>query len=101
MTAYRFPCAFLNDRFPQPWPTSLDRGCLKTLTKIFGQKIDRIDRSTSDDRHRGNGISTPNIYASLLDFEFLHRLGTQPNATNGFCLESNWATRNLTAVDDS
>jgi hypothetical protein len=50
------------------------RGCVKTLTKIFGQKIDRLERPTSDDRHLGHGFGTPNFSASLDNFEFLHRL---------------------------
>jgi hypothetical protein len=42
-------------------------GCVKTLTKIFGQKIDRLE-PTSDDRHLGNGFGTPNFSASLDNF---------------------------------
>jgi hypothetical protein len=42
---------------------------VKTLTKIFDQKIDRLER-TSDDRHLGNGFGTPNFSASLDNFEF-------------------------------
>jgi cell fate regulator YaaT (PSP1 superfamily) len=58
---------------------ALCRGCVKTLTKIFGQKIDRLERSTSDDRHLGNGFGTPNFSASLDNFEFLHRLQRKRN----------------------
>jgi hypothetical protein len=47
---------------------------VKTLTKIFGQKIDRIERPTSDDRHLGNGFGTPEFSASPLNLEFSHRL---------------------------
>ena len=53
---------------------ALQRGCVKTLTKIFGQKIDRIERPTSDDRHLGNGFGTPEFSASPLNLEFSHRL---------------------------
>jgi hypothetical protein len=53
-----------------------DRGCVKTLTKIFGQKSDRLERPTSDDHHLGNGFGTLNFSANLLDSEFLHRLDT-------------------------
>jgi hypothetical protein len=53
------------------------RTCVKTLTKIFGQKIDRLERHPSYDRHLGNGFGTPNFYASLDNFEFLHWLGTK------------------------
>jgi hypothetical protein len=52
----------------------LCRGCVKTLTKIFGQKIDRLERHTSDDRHLGDGFGTPNLPASLINCEVLHRL---------------------------
>jgi hypothetical protein len=70
-------CIELNYRFLQPWLTATGRVCVKALTKIFGQKIDRLERHTSDDRHLGNGFGTPNFSASLINFEFLHRLGTK------------------------
>jgi hypothetical protein len=54
-----------------------DRACVKTLTKIFDQKIDRFERPSSDDRHLGNGFGTPNFSASLINFGFLHRLAAQ------------------------
>jgi hypothetical protein len=66
---------------------------VKTLTKIFGQIIDRLERHTSDDRHLGNGFGNPNFSASLTNFEFLHRLAaeepakltkTTPNLTDRF-----------------
>jgi hypothetical protein len=62
------------------WWSAIAGGCVKTQTKIFGQKIDRLERHTSDDRHLGNGFGTPNFYASLDDFEFLHRLAAQEKA---------------------
>lgn len=55
------------------------RGCVKTLTKIFDQKSDRIEPPTSDDHHFGNGFGIPNFSASPFDFELLHRLGTLPS----------------------
>jgi hypothetical protein len=58
--------------------------CVKTLTKIFGQKIGRLKRHTSDDRHLRNGFGTPNFSASLIDFEFLHTLAAQELTTAKF-----------------
>jgi hypothetical protein len=54
--------------------SAVQRGCVKTLMKIFGQKINRLERPTSDDRNLGNGFGTPNFSASLPDFEFSHSL---------------------------
>lgn len=52
--------------------TALCRACEKTLSKKLDQKIDCIERPTSDDHHLANGFDTPNCSASPLDFEFLH-----------------------------
>ncbi len=65
------------------------RGCVKTLTKIFVQKVDRLELSTSDDRHLGNGFGTPSFSASLNYFEFLHRLCPNRCAGVGRC-HSTW-----------
>jgi hypothetical protein len=56
--------------------TALGGGCVKTPLEIFCKKIDRIEQPTSYDRPLGNGFGTPNFFANLLEFEFLHRLGT-------------------------
>jgi len=72
----------LNFRFFQLRMTGMGRGCAETLTEIYGQKIDRIERPTSDDRHLWNGFGTSNIFVNRLDFEFLHRLGTAQKTTN-------------------
>ena len=50
---------------------------MKTLKKIFGQKIDRIERPTSDDRHLGNDFGTPEFSANSLNLEFSHRLAAK------------------------
>jgi hypothetical protein len=55
---------------------------VKTLTKIFGQKIDRIERPASDDRHLGNGFGTPEFSASPLNLEFSHRLQREESVTS-------------------
>ncbi len=61
----------------------MGRGCVKTPREIFRKKIDRIEQPTSYDRYLGNGFGTPNFFANLLEFEFLHRLGTMPNVKIG------------------
>jgi hypothetical protein len=78
-------CSFVATDSTSCLPAS-GRGWVKTLTKIFGQKIDRLERPTSDDRHLGNGFDTHNFSVSLVNFELLHRLGTLPNAMKGCSL---------------
>ena len=60
---------------------------MKTLAKVYGQIVDRIERPTSDDRHHGNGFGTPNFYASPLNFEFSHRLAAlaKPKSSARIC----------------
>ena len=82
----------------QPCRAASDRGCVKTLTKIFGPKIDLIERPTSDHRHCGNGFGTPNFYACPLNVKFSHRLGTFRAATNCFFTTLSWSTGKPTKV---
>jgi hypothetical protein len=93
------PVIATNVRSPSSWLSALGRGCVKTLTKIFGQKIDRLERSTSDDRHLGNGFGTPNFSASLDKFEFLHRLGTLFAFINDGCLATQIAQLSCRETD--